>query len=672
MIDLLFPYLIAVVGFVVVVVLALVSQHFAERARVSYEEKQRQLPDFLRYTDFRAELDELELALAERREEAARAEALIAEADTKRHWLADNEQRIQDAERAQREFQEAEAKLVSAIEQLAQKQEDLRKVQDERHKAEFEVKRFAEQSLLEQDKLAAAQRERTEVLKHLEHERQRLDAFRQEIAELQRQLAAQSVERDRLGAQKAALADEVDKLARRRAELAESLREISGQAAALQKSIASLEGREAGVKARLEASGAGPTAIDDPLDEVRVPLLGVGSKQVASINAGDDEIAALSRFEESLREQGLKFHRRVIDAFHTALKTQREAPLLVLAGISGTGKSLLPQRYAEHMGMHSLLVPVQPRWDGPQDLLGFFNYLEGRYKPTELIRTLVQFDRFDALAGGDGRSGRLDGRMLLVILDEMNLARVEYYFSEFLSRLELRRDIDPSSGEKRHQASLAIDVGASEHGRRDHYVYVDRNVLFVGTINEDESTQALSDKVVDRANVLRFAKPALMTDIATDGRKRAAKRGRGKATTPHMPREIWEKWIDDAKELDTATRHAVLSQVEELNNALQMIGKPFGYRTRDAILAYVRNYPARGTDRVQLAVADQVEQRVLPKLRGVGPNDTGGGRQAVRAVRDVVEKLGDEALLRAIDRGLEGGHGDTFLWHGVDRSDERR
>jgi hypothetical protein len=139
-----------------------------------------------------------------------------------------------------------------------------------------------------------------------------------------------------------------------------------------------------------------------------------------------------------------------------------------------------------------------------------------------------------------------------------------------------------------------------------------------------------------------------------------------------MPREIWEKWIDDAKELDTATRHAVLSQVEELNNALQMIGKPFGYRTRDAILAYVRNYPARGTDRVQLAVADQVEQRVLPKLRGVGPNDTGGGRQAVRAVRDVVEKLGDEALLRAIDRGLEGGHGDTFLWHGVDRSDERR
>ena len=215
----------------------------------------------------------------------------------------------------------------------------------------------------------------------------------------------------------------------------------------------------------------------------------------------------------------------MINAFHTSLKVADMSPLVVLAGISGTGKSELPRRYAEGMGMHFLSLPVQPRWDSPQDMFGFYNYLEKRYRATELARALVQMDRyFDDEHRGwnypeDWADHNLRDRMLLVLLDEMNLARVEYYFSEFLSRLETRRGINAADVLERRKAEISLEVGLQSLSRDDGQIninrqptlplFVDTNVMFVGTMNEDESTQTLSDKVVDRANVLRFGRPKI-------------------------------------------------------------------------------------------------------------------------------------------------------------------
>ena len=155
---------------------------------------------------------------------------------------------------------------------------------------------------------------------------------------------------------------------------------------------------------------------------------------------------------------------------------------------------------------------MQPRWDSPQDLFGFYNYLEKRYKATELARALVQFERFNQ---GDFRSGNAEiydrsDRMLLVLLDEMNLARTEYYFSEFLSKLETRRMVDENKPKDRARAEIALDMGGSLDGKTLS-LYPGRNVFFVGTMNEDESTQSLSDKVIDRATVLRFWRPKRRT-----------------------------------------------------------------------------------------------------------------------------------------------------------------
>ncbi len=171
------------------------------------------------------------------------------------------------------------------------------------------------------------------------------------------------------------------------------------------------------------------------------------SEKKSRWNSETDALAALKSY---LKHHGLKFHDRTLNAFHTSLKTTQSSPLVVLAGVSGTGKSELPRRYSEAMGMNFLNIAVQPRWDSPQDLFGFYDYLEQRFRPTELTRALIQMDPYwqednrgwqvekkDELK----RSNR-SGEMLLVLLDEMNLARVEYYFSEFLSRLETRRGID--------------------------------------------------------------------------------------------------------------------------------------------------------------------------------------------------------------------------------------
>lgn len=388
MIELLVPYLLAIAGFVVAIVVSLFTQHASESARRTFEQKEARIPDFLRYTDLRSEIDELELRLAERREEASRAEALIAEADTKKEWLSRNEEAIQQAEHARRELERMEGELTSLVEQVGQKTEELRKLKDEERDAAWKCK-------LNTDQAEVAKKEKEEALGRCEAARLELGELRQEIDserkslnELQGTVASRKIECDRLLAEQESLEKTVADLTAQRTKLAQAIRDLEDREGQLRSSVAQLDEKSSALKARISAGGGGGMGtVEDPLDEVKAPVLSRASFEDRPSEL--DEQAALAKLKHSLRDEGLVFHPRVIEAFHTALKVQNESPLLVLAGISGTGKSLLPQRYAEILGMHSLMVPVQPRWDSPQDLLGFFNYLEGRYKPTELARALV-------------------------------------------------------------------------------------------------------------------------------------------------------------------------------------------------------------------------------------------------------------------------------------------
>lgn len=368
-----------------------------------------------------------------------------------------------------------------------------------------------------------------------------------------------------------------------------------------------------------------------------------------------DEERALMEVQNQLENAGYHFHERVVKAFHTALKCHDINPLTVLAGVSGTGKTLLPTAYARLMGMHSLIIAVQPRWDSPQDMFGFYNYLEKKYKATDLARALIRMDPFNTVELPDKQ--RCADRMLLVLLDEMNLARTEYYFSEFLSKLELRRLAGSAHAADRQHAEILLDTGP---GRKQITFWVGRNVLFAGTMNEDETTQTLSDKVLDRANVLRFGRPPKMKMEAQQHQDKTLPEAMG-----YMTMAQWEKWCQPIQA--SPWNGQIHNWIDALNDALTKVGRPFGHRIRKSILTYVSNYPGVNSDQgYKDAFADQIEQKILPKLRGLDTME-GINNAAFDDLSKIIDATGDEILRKTFSEARENNATGLFLWQGVTR-----
>jgi hypothetical protein len=298
-----------------------------------------------------------------------------------------------------------------------------------------------------------------------------------------------------------------------------------------------------------------------------------------------EEESWLVALEANIRDAGFLFHRRLIRAFHTSLKIAHHAPLVILAGISGTGKSELPRLYADLGGVPFLPLAVQPSWDSPHDLFGFFNYTDGRLKAEPLARLLWQV-REDA---------NLRESPSIVLLDEMNLARVEYYFAELLSKLEARRGVAGSEDlDRRRRASVQVDTGP-QGSPID--LYLDERVLFVGTMNQDESTLTLSDKVLDRACVLTFPAPRTMHLTSQRTIARAPTR---------LAWDTWAGWIREP----TANNE---DRLNEINTCMASLHRPFGHRLFRAIHAYIENYPGSKQD----AFSDQFAMKIIPRLQGL-------------------------------------------------------
>ncbi len=406
----------------------------------------------------------------------------------------------------------------------------------------------------------------------------------------------------------------------------------------LQEQVANLEGKTVDALVELRTL---PPALVDLRDREHLEL--------------ETEAVALDRARAHLEALGLHYPSRVVHAFHTAMKVNETTQMAVLAGISGTGKSQLPRRYAEAMGIGFLQVPVQPRWDSPQDLMGFYNYIESRFRPTDMARTLFHMDMWN----GPDDSRVLQDRMLLILLDEMNLARVEYYFSDFLSRLESR----PGRGQEkvramRKDAEIELDIPMPD-GESTQRIFPGYNILFVGTMNEDESTQSLSDKVVDRANILRFAAPRTIAATAPlDDRD----------DLPALSYEHWKSWLRHTWDLGTGNRHSMSEQINKILDIMRRLRRPIGHRLGQAIMAYVCNYPQHSDfSDIRVPFADQVEMRILPKLRGVEIDAAQGNLDRLR--RYVDEDLNDHLLAEAISESLDASRiTGQFVWRGVTRT----
>lgn len=155
------------------------------------------------------------------------------------------------------------------------------------------------------------------------------------------------------------------------------------------------------------------------------------------------------------------------------------AKMLILQGISGTGKTSLPYAFGQFINNPSLICSVQPSWRDRTELFGYYNDFTKKYTETEFLKTLYEAHYYDD--------------MKIVILDEMNIARVEYYFAEMLSILELPR------AEERYFSVVSNQASNDPEMMKEGKVWIPDNVWYVGTINNDDSTFAVADKVYDRA-----------------------------------------------------------------------------------------------------------------------------------------------------------------------------
>ncbi|MBO4963134.1 MAG: hypothetical protein J6C97_05080 [Clostridia bacterium] len=188
------------------------------------------------------------------------------------------------------------------------------------------------------------------------------------------------------------------------------------------------------------------------------------------------------RFRSYLCQRKLYFDEKTLRNFIGGLSVSR---LLVLEGLSGTGKSTLPRLFSDFVGNKVFYSPVQATWRDRTDLVGYYSEFTKEYKETDFLKRLYE-------------ASFKNQEINMMVLDEMNISRIEYYFADFLSVLEYPSD------------DWKIHVMQMKDGQEQPAKFVDGNVMiptntwFIGTANTDDSTFTISDKVYDRAIVLDF------------------------------------------------------------------------------------------------------------------------------------------------------------------------
>jgi len=204
-------------------------------------------------------------------------------------------------------------------------------------------------------------------------------------------------------------------------------------------------------------------------------------EKITSVTMTDDDAVSLEQLVDrfinfAASQLGLYYNKKTIACFIAGMATSK---LLILEGISGTGKTSLPYAMGKFFNHDAAIISVQPAWRDRTELLGYFNEFTKKFNETDFLKSLYEATYREDLS--------------FIILDEMNLARIEYYFAEFLSILEMpnpdewKIEIVPNE-----QPGDPINL---EGGK----LKVPYNLWFVGTANRDDSTFTITDKVYDRA-----------------------------------------------------------------------------------------------------------------------------------------------------------------------------
>lgn len=306
----------------------------------------------------------------------------------------------------------------------------------------------------------------------------------------------------------------------------------------------------------------------------------------------------IEQIQSYISHRGFHYPQGLIENLYLSLKTK---PFVILAGVSGTGKTKLIKLFAEALGATGdngqfTLIPVRPDWSDPSDLLGYKD-LSGVFRPGRLAEVLVEASQREN-----------QHKPYFVCLDEMNLARVEYYFSDVLSVIETQEW-------KQDRIVTSKLINRESLLPEDQSIYGDLsipdNVYLIGTVNMDETTHPFSKKVLDRANTIEFNYIDLQQYPSLEPQDEGAPMPVHNSFLRSEYLQLIDVYFDY-----TELVHATTEKLVKINHILEEIHSHVGFRIRDSIcfyMVYNQRYELLSNDE---AFDLQLLQKILPRVHG--------------------------------------------------------
>lgn len=338
-----------------------------------------------------------------------------------------------------------------------------------------------------------------------------------------------------------------------------------------------------------------PQSEQEDDEEVLKNIEGQENQDIITSYNIDETITFIHNY---ITSQGYTYNKSLIKNIYLSLKTK---PFLILSGISGTGKSRIIELFVKALGATAEnrrfnLIPVKPDWSDSTDLLGYRN-IEG-----EFILGIITKICKEAMEHKD--------IPYFIVLDEMNLARVEYYFSDILSLMETRRVNEEgeiiTNNLLNKDMIKTTDIDEADYGS----VYIPQNLYIIGTVNMDETTFPFSRKVLDRANTIEFNK----VDLSYDFDSLFNDTEEPRILHNDFLKSQFLKIKDCSEHKETALK--TINELIKINNILEKYNFHFAYRVRDEIVFYM--IYAREEDLLSFdeALDNCIVQKILPKING--------------------------------------------------------
>jgi MoxR-like ATPase len=308
-----------------------------------------------------------------------------------------------------------------------------------------------------------------------------------------------------------------------------------------------------------------------------------------AVNENLNGIEITNHIHSYIQSKGFFYKKEEVINLFLSLKTK---PFVILSGISGTGKTKMVQWFAESIGATEengqfTLIPVRPDWSDGSDLLGYVD-IKGEFKKGPLTSVLE-------------RAMDDPAKPFFVLLDEMNLARVEYYFSDLLSVMESRRWKD---GEIVTTPVLPFEVDGRD-------IIFPSNLYIIGTVNMDETTHPFSKKVLDRANTIEFNRVQLDHFAFLENQEEQALLS---IINQSLAGEFLH--LKDAYKGNMDLIKKVTDVLVNINNQLEGIGAQVGYRVRDEICFYLIYSDKEEFLTFEEAMDQSILQKILPRISG--------------------------------------------------------